>query len=61
MDGIAAVATADAIRAEIQVTWLVKHRDQSAVQKKIKRLPFKLTLRSSDTTVHVPVCMSNWI
>ena len=36
MDEIAAVATADAIYCtEIQATWLVKHRDQSAVQKKI--------------------------
>ena len=31
VDEIAAVAAADAIRCtEIQVTWLVKHRDQSA-------------------------------
>ena len=52
VDEIAAVAAADAFRAEIQVTWLVKHRDQTAVWKKIRRLPFKLTLRSSDT-VHV--------
>ena len=55
VDDIAAVATADAIHAEIQATWLVKHRDQSAVRKKIRHLPFKLTLRSSGT-VHVSVC-----
>ena len=34
----------------------MKHRDQSAVRKKIRHLHFKLTLRSSDT-VHVPVCL----
>ena len=57
VDDIAAVAAADAIRcAEIQVTWLVKHRDQSAARKKIRHLHFKLTLRTSDT-VHVPVCL----
>ena len=57
MDEIAAVAAADAIhRAEIQATWLVKHRDQSAARKKIRCLHFKLTLRTSDT-VHVPVCL----
>ena len=33
LDEIAAVAAAYAIHAEVQVTWLVKHRDQSAVQK----------------------------
>ena len=38
----------------LQATWLVKHRDQSAARKKISRLHFKLTLRTSDT-VHVPV------
>ena len=55
MDDIAADAAADAIRhAEIQATWLVQHRDQSAARKKIRRLHFKLTLRTSDT-VHVPV------
>ena len=55
VDDIATVAAADAIcRAEIQATWLVKHRDQSAARKKISRLHFKLTLRTSDT-VHVPV------
>ena len=55
VDDIATVATADAIcRAEIQVTWLVKHRDQSAAQKKIRHLHFSLTLRASNT-VHVPV------
>ena len=55
VDDIAAVAAADAIcHAEIQATWLVKHRDQSEAQKKIRRLHFKLTLRTS-TTVHVPV------
>ena len=54
VDDIAAVAAADAICAEIQATWLVEHKDQSAVRKKIRRLHFKLTLRSSDT-VHVPV------
>ena len=57
VDDIAAVATADAIRrAEIQATWLVKHRDQSAARKKIRRLHFKLTLRTSNT-VHVPICL----
>ena len=54
MDEIAAVAAADAICAEIQVTWLVEHKDQSAVRKKIRHLHFKLTLRSSNT-VDVPV------
>ena len=55
VDDIATVATTDAIcHAEIQVTWLVKHRDQSAARKKIRRLYFNLTLRTSDT-VHVPV------
>ena len=55
VDGIAAVAAAEAIHCtEIQATWLVKHRDQSAVQKEIRCLHFKLTLRSSNT-VHVPV------
>ena len=44
----------NAICPEIQATWLVGHKDQSAVRKKIRRLHFKLTLRSSDT-VHVPV------
>ena len=54
VDDIAAVTTADAIHAEIQATWLVEHKDQLAVRKKITHLHFKLTLRSSDT-VHVPV------
>ena len=55
VDDIATVAATDAIcHAEIQVTWLVKHRDQSTAQKKIRCLHFKLTLRTSDT-VHVPV------
>ena len=57
VDDIATVAIADAMcRAEIQATWLVKHRDQSTARKKIRRLHFKLTLRTSDT-VHVPVCL----
>ena len=56
VDDIAAVTAADAIHPEIQATWLVEHKDQSAVRKKIRRLHFKLTLRSSDT-VHVPVCL----
>ena len=54
VDDIAAVTAADAICPEIQETWLVEHKDQSAVRKKIRHLHFKLTLRSSDT-VHVPV------
>ena len=54
VDDIAAVTAADAICPEIQATWLVEHKDQSAVKKKIRRLHFKLTLRSSDI-VHVPV------
>ena len=31
VDDIAAVTAADAIHPEIQVTWLVEHKDQSAV------------------------------
>ena len=35
VDEIAAGATTDAICAEIQATWLVKHTDQSTDRKKI--------------------------
>ena len=36
VDDIAAVTAADAICPEIQATWLVEHKDQSAVWKKIR-------------------------